>query len=198
MLAITFCAFKGLKIFGYSVQNILSILLVLILGWKNGMLVGATSGITIGTVLGIISGNEPIMVASYAISGLVAGVFYKLGKIGVVIGFIIGNITLTYVANGNTSSIILIQEILIASLGLLAVPKRFKIDIEDLYGKDKLLPETTTRALTGNQETITKLNNMSETIADLAKSYEEAASAVLEEKMLKNRSYQMSKYLKKN
>ena len=185
MLAITFCAFKGLKIFGYSVQNILSILLVLILGWKNGMLVGATSGITIGTVLGIISGNEPIMVASYAMSGLVAGVFYKLGKIGVVIGFIIGNITLTYVANGNTSSIILIQEILIASLGLLAVPKRFKIDIEDLYGKDKLLPETTTRALTGNQETITKLNNMSETIADLAKSYEEAASAVLEEKDVK-------------
>lgn len=185
MLAITFCAFKGLKIFGYSVQNILSILLVLILGWKNGMLVGATSGITIGTVLGIISGNEPIMVASYAISGLIAGVFYKLGKIGVIIGFIIGNITLTYVANGNTSSIILIQEILIASLGLLAVPKRFKIDIEDLYGKDKLLPETTTRALTGNQETITKLNSMSETIADLAKSYEEAASAVLEEKDVK-------------
>ena len=43
------------------------------------MLVGATSGITIGTVLGIIAGNEPVMVASYAISGLIAGVFYKLG-----------------------------------------------------------------------------------------------------------------------
>ncbi len=37
------------------------------------MLVGATSGITIGTVLGIIAGNEPVMVASYAISGLIAG-----------------------------------------------------------------------------------------------------------------------------
>lgn len=37
-------------VFGYSVKNILSILLVLILGWKNGILVGATSGITIGVV----------------------------------------------------------------------------------------------------------------------------------------------------
>lgn len=182
LLAITFCAFNDIKIFGYSIRNILSILLVLILGWKNGMLVGATSGITIGTALGIIANNEPVMVASYAISGLVAGIFYKLGKIGVIIGFIIGNVILTYVANGNSSSIILIQEILIASLGLLAVPKRFKIDIQDLYGKEKLLPETTTRALTTNQETITKLNSMSETIADLAKSYEEAASTVLEEK----------------
>ena len=185
LLAIAFCAFGDLSVFGYSIRNILSILLVLILGWKNGMLVGATSGITIGTVLGIIAGNEPVMVASYAISGLVAGIFYKLGKIGVIVGFILGNVLLTYVANGNTVPVILIQEILIASLGLLAVPKRFKIDIQDLIGKDKLLPETTTRALTENGDTVFKLNSMSQTIADLAKSYEEAASTVLEEKDLK-------------
>ena len=50
---------------------------------------------------------------------------------------------------------------------------------------DKLLPEATTRALTATQDTVTKLNSMSETIADLAKSYEEAASTVLEEKDIK-------------
>lgn len=146
------------------------------------MLVGATSGVTIGAVIGIIAENDPVTVASYAISGLIAGIFYRLGKIGVIIGFIVGNILLTYVANGNTVPIILIQEILIASLGLLAVPKRFKINIQDLLGNDKLLPEATTRALTATQDTVTKLNSMSETIADLAKSYEEAASTVLEEK----------------
>lgn len=185
LLAISFCAFGDLKIFGYNIRNILSILLVLILGWKNGMLVGATSGITIGTVLGIIAQNEPVMVASYAISGLIAGIFYKLGKPGVIIGFILGNIVLTYAANGNTVPVILIQEILIASLGLLAVPKRFNINIQDLQAKEKLLPETTTRALPENDNTIYKLNSMSQTIADLAKSYEEAASTVLEESDLK-------------
>lgn len=149
------------------------------------MLVGATSGVTIGAVIGIIAENDPVTVASYAISGLIAGIFYRLGKIGVIIGFIVGNILLTYVANGNTVPIILIQEILIASLGLLAVPKRFKINIQDLLGNDKLLPEATTRALTATQDTVTKLNSMSETIADLAKSYEEAASTVLEEKDIK-------------
>ena len=35
----------------FSIKNILSILIVLVLGWKNGMLVGATGGITIGVVL---------------------------------------------------------------------------------------------------------------------------------------------------
>ena len=129
LLSISICALTDVSIFGYSLRNILSILIVLILGWKNGMLVGATGGITIGVVLGIIGDSEPIMVASYAISGLIAGIFYKLGKIGVIAGFILGNVILTYVANGNTVPVILIQEILIASLGLLAVPKRFQIDI---------------------------------------------------------------------
>lgn len=34
LLAIAFCAFSNLSVFGFSIRNILSILLVLILGWK--------------------------------------------------------------------------------------------------------------------------------------------------------------------
>ncbi len=185
LLAISICALGNFSIFGFSVRNILCILLVLILGWKNGMLVGATGGITIGVVLGIIQNGNPVMVAAYAISGMLAGLFYRLGKIGVVVGFALGNVLLSYVSNGNTIPVIMFQEILIAFLGLLAVPKKFEINIEDLYGKNKLLPETTTRTLTENQDTILKLNSMSEAISDLAKSYEEAASTILDEKDLK-------------
>lgn len=185
LLAISVCAFGDFSIFGFSIKNILSILIVLILGWKNGMLIGATSGVTIGVTLGIIGGSEPILVASYAISGMIAGLFNRLGKVGVVIGFILGNIALTYVENGNTVSIILIQEILIAFLGLLAVPKRVKIDIADFYGREKLLPETTGISLTENDDTIFKLNSMSEAISDMAKSYQEAASTVVSEEDLK-------------
>lgn len=187
LLAITVCVFGDLTIFGFSIRNILSILIVLVLGWKNGMLIGATSGVMIGVTLGIISGSEPILVASYAISGMIAGLFNKLGKIGVVLGFILGNIGLTYVANGNTVPVILVQEILIAFLGLLAVPKRVKIDIADFMGKEKLLPETTiaSRTLTENEDTIFKLNNMSEAIQDMAKSYQEAASTLVSEEDLK-------------
>lgn len=185
LLAISLCALGDFKIFGYSLRNILSILLVLVLGWKNGMLVGATGGISIGVVLGIIGDGDPVMVASYAISGLLAGIFYRLGRIGVVLGFILGNVLLTYVANGNTVPVILFQEILIAFLGLLAVPKRLQINITDLYHKNKLLPEMASRSLTENEDTIYKLNSMSAAISDLAKSYEEAATTVLDEKDLK-------------
>ncbi len=183
--SISVCAIGNVNIYGYSIRNILCILIVLILGWKNGMLVGATAGVTIGSVIGIIGGAQPNIIATYALSGMIAGLFHRLGKIGVIVGFILGNILLSYVSNGNITSIIAFQEILIASLGLLAVPKSIKITIEDLYGNTKLLPATTGRTLEENKEAIYKLNNMSETIFEMAKTYKEAAATIVDEKELK-------------
>ncbi len=185
LLAIAVTAFGDLNIFGFSIKNILSILIVLVLGWKNGVLVGATGGITIGVVLGVITGTEPIMIAAYAISGLIAGLLNRFGRIGVIVGFALGNVVLAYAANGNTVQLIMFQEILIASLGLLAIPKSIEINIEDLVGSTKLLPEVTERDLEENRDTIYKLNSMSETIYDMAESYGEAAATILTEKELK-------------
>ena len=123
LLAIAINVFGNLNIFGFSIKNILSILIVLVLGWKNGLLVGATGGITIGVVLGVISEAEPIMIAVYAVSGLIAGLLNRFGRIGVIVGFALGNVVLAYAANGNTVDLIVFQEILIASLGLLIIPK---------------------------------------------------------------------------
>lgn len=185
LLSIAVNCLGKLSVFGYSIRNILSILIVLVMGWKNGMLVGATTGITIGTVLGILNGQDTTMLACYAISGLIAGLLNKLGKIGVVIGFIIGNIILSYVANGNTIEIIKFQEILIAALGLLAIPKSYKLDISSIENDEKLLPETTTRTLEENQDTIHKLSKMSDTISQMAKEYEDAAATIVTDEELK-------------
>lgn len=185
LLSIAISAFGDFNILGFSIKNILSILIVLILGWKNGILVGATGGITIGVVLGIIGGSEPVMIAVYAVSGLIAGLLNRFGRIGVIVGFIIGNVVIAYAANGNSVPLIMFQEILIASLGLLAVPKRMQINIEDLFGTTKLLPETTGRNLEENKDTVYKLNSISETIFDMAESYQEAAATILSEDELK-------------
>lgn len=185
LIAIAISAFGDLNIFGFSIKNILSILIVLILGWKNGILVGATGGITIGVVLGIIGGSEPVMIAVYAVSGMIAGLLNRFGRIGVVVGFILGNVVIAYAANGNSVPLIMFQEILIASLGLLAIPKRIQINIEDLFGTTKLLPETTGRGLEENKDTVYKLNSISETIFDMAESYQEAAATILSEEELK-------------
>mgnify|MGYP002551117842 CR=1 FL=1 len=171
LLAISFGAFGNLNVFGFSVRNILSILIVLVLGWKNGVLVGTTAGVTIGVTLGVITSSEPIMVAAYAISGMIAGILNKFGKIGVIIGFCLGNIVLAYVSNGYTVELIHFKEILIASIGLLAIPKSVQINIEEFIGNSKLLPVFPDKALNKSKETAERLNNVSETIQEMAKTY---------------------------
>ncbi len=171
MLAISVGAFGDLSVLGFSIRNILSILIVLILGWKNGVLVGTTAGVTIGVTLGVITSSEPIMVAAYAISGMIAGVLNKFGKLGVIIGFCLGNIVLAYVSNGYTVELIHFKEILIASIGLLAVPKSIQINIKEFVGNSKLLPVFPDRALNKSKETAERLNNVSDTIQEMAKTY---------------------------
>lgn len=112
--------------------------------------------------------------------GMVAGILNKLGKIGVIVGFCIGNAVLTYVVNGNTVPVITIREILIASLGLLLLPKNINIDIADIIGKTKLLPTTGGQIEGEREETIYKLNSVSETISEMAESYKQVAATTIE------------------
>ena len=72
--------------------------------------------------------------------GMIAGFLSRFGKIGVILGFIAGNILLSYVSTGNTIQIIGLKEIIIASLGLLLVPKKVQINVADFFAKDLYLP----------------------------------------------------------
>ena len=173
LLAIAISAVGNYNILGFGIRNIFCIFMVLYLGYRNGMLVGATAGITIGVVISILGGEEQILIAAYAISGLIAGLLNKFGKIGVIIGFVIGNIAVAYVANGGVHNIIMFQEILIASVGLLFVPKVTKINIEDILPTTKLLPQAG-GTLEESSETLDKLNSISKTISDMANSYQDS------------------------
>lgn len=54
MLTVALCSLGEFAIFGFEVKTVLSILIVLVLGWKKGILIGGASGITIGAVLGVV------------------------------------------------------------------------------------------------------------------------------------------------
>ena len=175
LVTIAISALGGYSIFSFSIRNILCIFLVLVLGWRNGILVGGISGITVGIVLGIIGDGNPILIATYAISGMLAGLLNRFGKIGVIAGFVLGNIIIAYSANGGAKNIIQFQEIMISAIGLLALPKRKRINIEDIIPKTKMLPEAVGRIEEGS-ETLLKLNSISKTISDMSENYKKDVS----------------------
>ncbi len=185
ILAMAVTAFGDVSLFGFGIKNVLSILIVMILGWKNGILVGTTTGVTIGVTLGVITGSEPIMIAAYAISGMMAGILNRFGKIGVVVGFALGNVLLAYVSNGYTVELIHFKEILIAFIGLLAVPNNLHIELEEFIGNTKLLPVMPDRALNRSKEVAENLNQVSHAIQEIATTYNQE----------ENTSYQSNKQI---
>ena len=172
IFAISAVSLSNVQVFSFSLRNIICIFIVLLLGWRNGILVGGISGITMGIVLGIIGDGNPVLIASYAISGMLSGLLNKFGKIGVIVGFVLGNVLIAYSANGGTANIIMYQEILIASIGLLAMPKRTKISINDILPQTKMLPEAG-RTLDASDEALIKLNSISQTISEIANNYKQ-------------------------
>ncbi len=171
LISISAVALTNYRIYGLSISNIISIFLILVLGWKNGILVGSTTGISIGMILGIIGVITPMQVLSFAISGLVSGALSRFGKFGVAIGFLIGNTVLSYISTGSSSQIIAFQEILIASIGLIFVPKYIEINIENLIGNTKLLAPVSNNRLSEKRDVSSKLNSISSAISEMVKSY---------------------------
>lgn len=167
MLAIASMVFNRITIWNLHLSNIVIIFLVMLLGWKNGMLVGCTSGLSMGLILSMIELQNGLQIAVFAVSGILAGLLNKFGKIGVIVGFMLGNSLLIYLSNGDTIKIVYFREIFIAALGLLLVPSKIKIEIEDLVGKNKLLSDLGENRLAQNDEMLSKLNIISDTISEM-------------------------------
>ena len=173
--------FSQVTVFGLHLSNIVIVFLVMLLGWKNGMLVGSVTGLSMGLILSMIELQNGLQIAVFAVSGILAGILNKFGKIGVIVGFMLGNSLLIYLSSGDTLKIVYFREIFIAALGLLLVPNHVKIEIEDLVGKNKLLSDLGENRLSQNEEMINKLNMISDTISEMVLDSQEEIGELIED-----------------
>ena len=120
------------------------------------------------------------MIAAYSISGMMAGIFNRFGKIGVVVGFALGNVILAYVSNGYTVELIHFKEILIAFIGLIAIPNNLHIEIEEFTQSTKLLPVMPEGTLTRSKEVAQNLDQVSKAIQEMAVTYKQGEKSSYE------------------
>lgn len=169
IISLASIAFNSINIFSLNISNIIIIFMIMVLGWKHGMLVGAVTGISVGLGISFVDTTNFVQISMFAISGILSGALNRFGKIGVILGFILGNAILTYWVRGATTMVIYFREIFIASIGLLLVPSKIKINLEDLLGKDKLLDNNGDRRLEGETEVSEKLKTIAEMFGELTK-----------------------------
>ena len=170
IISLAAVAFSEITVFSLSVSNIIMMLLIMFLGWKNGILVGVVSGISVGLAISFVSATDFLQIVMFVVAGILSGVLSKFGKIGVIAGVILGNVLLTYFVKDESIMIMYFREIFIASIGLLLVPKKVKIQLEDLLGRNILLNDSGDRRLEDkNAEISERLRMLSDMFNELTK-----------------------------
>jgi len=121
--AVSILGISNFSFYGFSVKNIVGLLLTLIFSYYGGAAIGASVGVTIGIITSMSTIGTPFVIGIYAFSGLLAGIFRDMGKMPCGLGMILGNSILTFYINGSTEVIIQFEEVLIACIIFILTPK---------------------------------------------------------------------------
>lgn len=117
----------NINVFGVSLLNIFSLLIVLGISYVCGSTVGAASGISMGVIVGMSNNTIFVYASMLGICGLVGGLFKEGGKLltllsALVVFAIMKIYTVSYSLEGNTQ--LMIIEAVIAAVAFLAIPEK--------------------------------------------------------------------------
>ncbi|MDD2585703.1 MAG: stage II sporulation protein E [Syntrophomonadaceae bacterium] len=117
---------NGISIAGLSISSILCRLGILIAAFLWGSGGGTMVGVMTGIIPSITSSVFAQSVGLYAFSGLLAGLFKNFGRLGVMVGFLMGNLALSIVITETQATILGIWESGIACVLFFLLPHSLK------------------------------------------------------------------------
>lgn len=182
----SFCIMIGFVIAGFfewtvydiSVKYVLCIIIVMMVALQGGSAHGAITGTVVGMMLALTNNVTPFIIAIFAVSGLLSGMFQEFGKMGIISGFFVGNVLLGFYINEAWTSIPYWKEVAASSGIFLLLPKsiieksksilRYNEQITSEIYHQKL-KEVTIHKMHHFSQAFLKLSN---TFADLAETKE--------------------------
>ena len=116
------CGFGGLSIAQIDLQSVFSRFLILATAYLGGAGAGAAVGAMIGILPSLSIIIAPSVIATYSFSGLLAGVFNNFGRIGTALGFIFGNLILSFYLESGSEITSTLGASLIAAIIFFVLP----------------------------------------------------------------------------
>lgn len=107
-----------------SLGRVLAALLAMLAGWKGGVGMGAVVGVAVGVSMDFAAVSAPYYSMAYAVAGLMAGVFWKQGRLMTAVAYVVGNaaaVLWTWQSGPRTE---LLYEVFVASVVFLMLPER--------------------------------------------------------------------------
>lgn len=128
--AVAVMGLPAVIVLGVSLRNIICLVIIMIFCYRGGLGTGAACGVTVGILLTAVSGAQEIelsgaVVAAYGFCGFLAGLFNQFRKVGVCLGFVLGNLILAAIVTADKAFVISLYEMLFAILVFAVLPDRF-------------------------------------------------------------------------
>ncbi len=167
-LAMILSILNPIALWGFKVLEIIALVTILIYGWGNGALLGATTGLMMGLTYSCLCETSMSFVVAMAFSGFISGFLRRFGKLAVIVPFIIGNIYIIYNGLGSSHISIIVCETLIASVVLFFMPKFIERKLDNLFDLGKGLEAVRNNLLSPTKEVKEKIGAVSEVFESLS------------------------------
>lgn len=122
----------GLQYQMISLRGVVSRGAVLLTALLGGPGLGAATGAVVGIIPGLSYTVTPGMIGAFSFAGLLAGACRGFGKLGVAVGFILGNIILTIYVNDYSSLTGILTESTLAAVIFMLIPVRWQEKLSDI------------------------------------------------------------------
>jgi stage II sporulation protein E len=166
-LSLILSGLHNLSIFGASIKNIVSILFILYFGFSEGAFMGGTVGITLGMISYISQPEMPFILAIYGLAGMLTGIFKDLGKLGSILGFLLGNGIISFYINGYGTSFIDLKELIISIVLFAIIYKPLNNYLSGYMEIAVGLSKEKTYSHKKDELTISRLNEISKVFKEL-------------------------------
>jgi stage II sporulation protein E len=165
-----------------SLRGVISNYVILLAALVGGVGLGAAAGAVVGVIPGLSYVVAPAIIGAYSFAGLLAGLLRSFGRIGVSMGFMVGNILLSIYITNYGSMVNVLLETGLATLLFCFMPKQWIETITKVLPthqgvriRRSSLPQARITEMTAG-----KMRDWSGVFNELAKSFKQVSSTVEE------------------
>lgn len=153
-----------------SLGRVLAALLTMLAGWKGGAGAGAAVGVMAGLSMDLAATAAPYYTMCFSFAGLLAGTFWKQGRLMTVLAYVVANAAAVLWAWEATPQMGLLYEVFVASVCFLLLPERLLRRLASLVRQD-CSPDSARRA---QEHTVQRLSDAAAAFRELSSELEKA------------------------
>ena len=157
-----------ISIAGVSIGRIIAVLIILICSKYAGVAGGSVSGIASGVVFSISSTNFLYLSGVYAFSGMMAGLFSPIGKIGIASAFILSNAIVSLESGDLTLVITGLYEVMASTIIFMLIPQKVLDKFSGIFER----PQENTKLDSLRNSIIMRINHVSRALGAVSDSVE--------------------------